>query len=58
MTARIPPADDHLRILAKLSRPVGEVAVAVQDGGAAMAESLRLHPDVIVLDPAMPVVDG
>jgi DNA-binding NarL/FixJ family response regulator len=61
MTVRILLADDHPRILENLSRPadeVGEVVGAVQGGGAAVVESRRVHPDAIVLDPAMPVVGG
>jgi DNA-binding NarL/FixJ family response regulator len=58
---RILLADDHLHVLANLSRladEAGEVVGAVQDGLAAVAESLRLRPDVIVVDLAMPVVGG
>lgn len=54
-------ADDHPVILANLCRlteTVGEVVSAVSDGRAAVEESLRLHPDVVVLDIMMPERDG
>ena len=58
---RILLADDHPQILANLSRiaeQAGEVVGAVQDGRTVMAEALRLHPDVIVLDVTMPGMSG
>ena len=54
-------ADDHPVILANLCRlaeTVGQVVGAVSDGRVAVEESLRLHPDVVVLDIMMPEVDG
>ncbi len=46
------------RMLARTLTAEGyEVAVAA-DGGAALAEAERAAPDVIVLDVAMPVLDG
>lgn len=54
-------ADDHPHILSNLCRladTVGEVVGAVSDGRAAVEESLRLHPDVVVLDIMMPIVGG
>ncbi|MBX3303898.1 MAG: response regulator transcription factor [Nitrospira sp.] len=54
-------ADDHPHILSNLCRladTVGEVVGAVADGRAAVDSSLRLHPDVVVLDIMMPEVGG
>jgi DNA-binding NarL/FixJ family response regulator len=54
-------ADDHPQMLANLCRladTVGEVVGAVTDGRAAVDSSLRLHPDVVVLDIMMPRVGG
>ena len=58
---RILLADDHSHILSNLCRLAdteGEVVGAVSDGGTAVTESLRLHPDVVVLDLVMPGVEG
>jgi len=58
---RILLADDHPSVLANLCRladKVGEVVGAVSDGRAAVNESRRLRPDVVVLDLAMPGVGG
>lgn len=58
---RILLADDHPSVLANLCRladKVGEVVGAVSDGRAAVNESLRLRPDVVVLDLAMPGIGG
>jgi len=58
---RIILADDHPSVLANLCRladRVGEVVGAVSDGRAAVNESRRLRPDVVVLDLAMSGVGG
>lgn len=58
---RILLADDHPSVLANLSRLAdrgGEVVGAVSDGRAAVSESCRLKPDVVVLDLAMRGVGG
>jgi DNA-binding NarL/FixJ family response regulator len=39
-------------------RPYFEVAEAVADGASLLAESLRLEPDVIVIEVVMPLLDG
>lgn len=54
-------ADDHPQILSNLCRladTAGEVVGAASDGRTAVAEALRLRPDVAVLDIVMPGVDG
>lgn len=54
-------ADDHPQMLANLCRladRAGEVVGAVTDGRAAVDASLRLRPDVVVLDLVMPRVGG
>ena len=58
---RVLLADDH-RLLreafARLLEPECEVVGAVADGRAAVAEAARLRPDIVVLDIAMPVLNG
>ena len=54
-------ADDHPAILGKLSQLLSldfEIAGAVSDGAAAVAAVARLHPDIVVMDISMPVMDG
>jgi two-component system, OmpR family, response regulator MprA len=59
--ARVLIVDDDPPLRRMLSRTLAaegyEVTVAA-DGGAALAEAERTAPDVIVLDVAMPAVDG
>jgi two-component system response regulator MprA len=53
--------DDDARILRMLERTLaaeGYAVAAVADGGAALAQVERSLPDVIVLDVAMPGLDG
>ena len=53
--------DDDARILRMLERTLGAegyAVAAVADGGAALAEVERSLPDLIVLDVAMPGLDG
>jgi two-component system response regulator MprA len=53
--------DDDLRILRMLERTLtaeGYEIAAVADGGAALAQVERRLPDLIVLDVAMPGLDG
>src|ERR687883_130768 len=53
--------DDDARILRMLERTLsaeGYAVAAVPDGGAALAHVERSVPDVIVLDVAMPGLDG
>ncbi|MBX9626899.1 MAG: response regulator transcription factor [Gemmataceae bacterium] len=58
---RVLLADDH-RLLreafARLLEPACEVVGAVADGRAVLAEAGRLRPDVVILDVAMPVLNG
>jgi DNA-binding NarL/FixJ family response regulator len=59
--ARIILADDHsvlLEALQALLAPEFEVLGAVTDGRALVSECLRLKPDVVVLDIAMPFLGG
>jgi DNA-binding NarL/FixJ family response regulator len=54
-------ADDHPAVAAKVRRTVCEecdVIAAVEDGKQAVAASLALDPDVVVIDISMPVLDG
>jgi len=58
---RILLADDHPHVLANLCRlaeEVGEVVAAVADARAVVRESLRLRPEVVVLDLSMPELSG
>lgn len=58
---RILMADDHLMLLEAfkaLLEPDFEVVGTVTDGRALLAEFSRLHPDVVLLDVAMPLLNG
>ena len=59
--ARVLLADDHpdfLTVTRGLLEPEYEVVQTVSDGQAAIEETSRLHPDVVVLDITMPVLNG
>jgi DNA-binding NarL/FixJ family response regulator len=54
-------ADDHAAVLERISRiltPGYEILAAVGDGSMARDAVLRFDPDVLVLDIAMPGLDG
>jgi DNA-binding NarL/FixJ family response regulator len=58
---RILMADDHLMLLEAfkaLLEPDFEVVGTVTDGRALLDEFSRLHPDVVLLDVAMPLLNG
>jgi DNA-binding NarL/FixJ family response regulator len=58
---RIVVADDHpamLDTLVRMLSPDFDVVAAVPDGLAAVAEAERLVPDLLVLDIAMPGLNG
>ena len=58
---RILMADDHLMLLEAfkaLLEPDFEIVGTVTDGRALLEEFSRLHPDVVVLDVAMPLLNG
>jgi DNA-binding NarL/FixJ family response regulator len=63
MTVRILLADDHVMFRAGLravidTQPDFTCVAEVGDGAAAVAESVRLRPDVAILDVRMPKLDG
>jgi DNA-binding NarL/FixJ family response regulator len=61
MRSRLLLADDHLLMLEGLTRLLAlhfDVVGAVPDGRALLEEAQRLKPDVIVLDVAMPELNG
>lgn len=58
---RILMADDHLMMLEAFKavlEPDVEVVGMVTDGRALLEEFSRLHPDVVLLDVAMPLLNG
>ncbi len=58
---RILMADDHLMLLEAfkaLLEPDFEVVGTVTDGRALLEEFSRLHPDIVLLDVAMPLLNG
>lgn len=60
-SVRVLLADDHVQLLGELRLQLGrefEVVGAVENGEEAVHAVLRLSPDVLVLDIAMPVMNG
>jgi DNA-binding NarL/FixJ family response regulator len=60
-SVRVLLADDHVQLLGELRLQLGrefEVVGAVENGEEAVHAALRLSPDVLVLDIAMPVMNG
>lgn len=58
---RIILADDHAAMLARVTTLVGsefDVVATVGDGSLALEAAARLHPELLVLDIAMPGLDG
>jgi DNA-binding NarL/FixJ family response regulator len=58
---RILLADDHTLVaeaLKRLLEPEFEVVGTVGDGRALLKEAVRLHPDVVLLDLNMPLLNG
>lgn len=56
-------ADDHLIVRMGLKAVLAfdseiEVLAEVEDGAQAVEQTLKLHPDVIIMDLQMPVLDG
>src|ERR1700741_1305592 len=59
--ARVLLADDHTLLLEafqKLLQDECDVVGTVSDGRALVAESIRLKPDVVVIDISMPLLNG
>jgi DNA-binding NarL/FixJ family response regulator len=58
---RVLLADDHEAVLSRVRGILGdsfEIVGAVRNGHDAVAEVLRLDPDVLVMDISMPVLNG
>ena len=58
---RVVLADDHVRVLASAKEVPGttcRVVATVRDGRMALEAAQELHPDLVVLDIAMPEMDG
>ena len=61
MRARVLLVDDNqefLHAVADLLGPHFEIVGLAKDGVEAIAEYRRLHPDLVVLDVSMPIMDG
>jgi len=63
MKIRILIADDHLAFRSALKAMLAlqkdlEVVGEAEDGKDAVAKTLELHPDVVLMDVNMPVMDG
>jgi DNA-binding NarL/FixJ family response regulator len=63
MTTRILIADDHKAAIREIrtllsAHPEWEVCGEATDGQEALAQANEMHPDVIVMDFAMPVMNG
>lgn len=63
MTIRLIIADDHSVVRQGLRMFLGvdpdlEIIAEARDGAEALALSLELHPDVVLMDILMPVMDG
>jgi DNA-binding NarL/FixJ family response regulator len=58
---RVLLADDHEEVLARVRVILGEdfdIVGAVNNGRDAVEEAERLHPDVLVIDISMPILNG
>lgn len=58
---RVLVADDHKQMLKYVSGLLSadcDVVASVSDGQAALDAALKLHPDVVILDISMPVLNG
>ena len=58
---RVLVADDHKQMLEYVSGLLSaacDVVASVSDGQAALDAALKLHPDVVILDISMPVLNG
>ncbi len=58
---RVLVADDHKAMLDQLVRMLSnefDVVAAVRDGESVVTEAPRVHPDLLVLDIAMPALSG
>jgi DNA-binding NarL/FixJ family response regulator len=58
---RVLVADDHKQMLEYVSGLLSadcDVVASVSDGQAALDAALELHPDVVILDISMPVLNG
>ena len=54
-------ADDHEEVLARVRVVLGQdfdIVGAVNNGWDAVEETERLHPDVLVIDISMPILNG
>jgi YesN/AraC family two-component response regulator len=64
MLLRLLIVDDHevvrlgLRRLLESSRPEWQICGEAEDGAKAIAKALELAPDVVIVDLAMPVMNG
>src|SRR5262249_30445235 len=61
MKPRLLIADDHPAVreaLARLLQPDFDVCGSVANGEAALEAALQLGPDLVILDVAMPILDG
>ncbi|WP_372763301.1 response regulator, partial [Pseudoalteromonas sp.] len=61
LSAKVLLAEDHAdnrRLITRYLRSMGLTVIAVENGEQAVEQCLKIHPDFVLLDIQMPVMDG